>query len=130
MLTVRRNDPDRLSDVCDRRCANALSVAHSMLPTHTIVNVCDAFHAEFQSAALRRYAIRSVPDRGGAYQSTGDDAPVANLRSAVLTPKGLAAELAIAPQTATALMRELRAAKLVTEITGRRSFRAFAITSP
>ena len=48
----------------------------------------------------------------------------------LLTPKGLAAELAIAPQTATALMRELRAAKLVTEITGRRSFRAFAITSP
>jgi hypothetical protein len=52
------------------------------------------------------------------------------LRSAVLTPKGLAVQLAIAPQTATALMRELRDAKLVTEITGRRSFRAFAITSP
>jgi hypothetical protein len=51
------------------------------------------------------------------------------LRSAVLTPKGLAAQLAIAPQTATALLRELRAAKLVTEITGRRSFRAFAISS-
>jgi CRP-like cAMP-binding protein len=49
------------------------------------------------------------------------------LRSPVLTPKGLAAELAITPQTATALLRELRAAKLVTEITGRRSFRAFAI---
>ena len=49
------------------------------------------------------------------------------LRSPVLTPKGLAAELAITPQTATALLRELRAAELVTEITGRRSFRAFAI---
>jgi hypothetical protein len=49
------------------------------------------------------------------------------LRSSVLTPKGLAAELAITPQTATALLRELRTAELVTEITGRRSFRAFAI---
>ncbi|GAC1342361.1 MAG: hypothetical protein NVSMB20_18370 [Bradyrhizobium sp.] len=54
------------------------------------------------------------------------------LRSAVLTPKGLAAELRTAPQTATALLRELRAAELVTEITGRRSFRAFAtaVTRP
>jgi hypothetical protein len=85
VLTVRRIDPDRLSDVCDRRCANALSVAHSMLPTHTIVNVCDAFHSDFQSVAPRRNAIRSVPDTAGKYKSTGDDASVANLRSAVLT---------------------------------------------
>src|SRR5947199_152310 len=57
-------------------------------------------------------------------------AVAAVLRNAVLTPKGLAAELAIASQTATAILRELRTAKLVTEITGRRSFRAFAITPP
>jgi DNA-binding MarR family transcriptional regulator len=38
------------------------------------------------------------------------------LRSPVLTPKGLGAELAITPQTATALLRDLRAAELVTEI--------------
>ena len=49
------------------------------------------------------------------------------LRVPVLTPKGLAAQLGIAPQTATALLRELRAAKLVAEMTGRRSFRAFAV---
>jgi DNA-binding MarR family transcriptional regulator len=49
------------------------------------------------------------------------------LRSPVLTPKGLAAGLAITVQTATGLLRELREAKLVTEITGRRSFRAFAV---
>jgi hypothetical protein len=49
------------------------------------------------------------------------------LRVPVLTPKGLVTELVIAPQTATALLRELRAAKLATEITGRRSFRAFAV---
>jgi DNA-binding MarR family transcriptional regulator len=49
------------------------------------------------------------------------------LRVPVFTPNGLAAQLGIAPQTATALLRDLRAAKLVTEVTGRRSFRAFAV---
>ena len=51
------------------------------------------------------------------------------LRAPVLTPKALAAELGVAPQTATALLRELRGAKLVTEVTGRRSFRAFAVVA-
>ncbi len=51
------------------------------------------------------------------------------LRRPVLTPKALAAELDIAPQTATALLRELRAAQVVAEITGRRSFRAFALVA-
>ena len=49
------------------------------------------------------------------------------LRAPVLTRKALAAELDIAPQTATALLRDLRGAKLATEVTGRRSFRAFAV---
>ena len=56
-----------------------------MLLTHTIVNARDAFHSEFLSDALRRHAIRSVPDRGDRYQTTGDDAPVANLCSTVLS---------------------------------------------
>jgi hypothetical protein len=85
VLTVRRIDPDRLSDVCDRRCANALSVAHSMLLTHRIVNVHDAFQSDFQSRAPRRNAIRSVRDTADKYKSTGDDASVANLLSAILT---------------------------------------------
>ncbi|MBV9757129.1 MAG: MarR family transcriptional regulator, partial [Alphaproteobacteria bacterium] len=45
------------------------------------------------------------------------------LRRPVLTPKALATQLGVAPQTATALLLELRAAGLVAEITGRRSFR-------
>jgi DNA-binding MarR family transcriptional regulator len=49
------------------------------------------------------------------------------LRVPVLTPKALAARLSIAPQTATALLRELQATGLVREVTGRGSFRAFAI---
>jgi hypothetical protein len=48
------------------------------------------------------------------------------LRVPALTPKALAARLALAPQTATALLRDLRTVGLAREITGRRSFRAFA----
>jgi HTH DNA binding domain len=38
----------------------------------------------------------------------------------------LAVRLDVAPQTATALLRDLRTVGLAREITGRRSFRAFA----
>jgi Fic family protein len=49
------------------------------------------------------------------------------LRYPALTPNALAAELRIAPQTATALLRELQARGLVREVTGRGRFRAFAM---
>jgi Fic family protein len=49
------------------------------------------------------------------------------LRTPVLTPKALAGKLGIAPQTETALLRELQAKGVVREVTGRGSFRAFAI---
>jgi ribosomal protein S25 len=45
----------------------------------------------------------------------------------VLTPKALAARLRIVPQTATALLRTLQAEGVVREMTGRGSFRAFAV---
>jgi DNA-binding MarR family transcriptional regulator len=45
----------------------------------------------------------------------------------VLTPKALAGQLGIAPQTATALLRELQDKGVVREVTGRGSFRAFAV---
>jgi DNA-binding MarR family transcriptional regulator len=45
----------------------------------------------------------------------------------VLTPKALAGQLGIAPQTATALLRALQAKGVAREVTGRGSFRAFAI---
>ena len=54
------------------------------------------------------------------------DAFDAVLRVPALTPKALAARLDLVPQTATALLRALRTVGLVREITGRRSFRAFA----
>jgi ribosomal protein S25 len=55
------------------------------------------------------------------------DAIDALLRTPVLTPNGLAAKLRIAPQTATALLRELQAKGAVKEVTGRGRLRAFAI---
>jgi hypothetical protein len=64
---------------------------------------------------------------GGDKRSRLPDAVDALLRAPVLTPKGLAARLGIAPQTGTALLRELAAKGLVREVTGRGSFRAFAV---
>ena len=43
------------------------------------------------------------------------------------TPKALAARLKVAPQTGTALLRALQEKGVVREVTGRGSFRAFAI---
>ena len=48
------------------------------------------------------------------------------LRVPALTPKALAARLRIAPKTGTALLRAAEE-EVVREVTGRRSFRAFAI---
>jgi len=45
----------------------------------------------------------------------------------VLTPKALAGKLWVVPETATVVLRDLRAAGLVREVTERGSFRAFAI---
>jgi len=49
------------------------------------------------------------------------------LRAPVLTPNALARKLRIAPQTATALLRDLQAREMVREVTGRGRFRAFAV---
>ena len=54
------------------------------------------------------------------------DALDAALRTPALTLTLLARHLHTAPQTATALLRDLLAAGLVREVTGRKHFRAFA----
>ena len=73
--------------------------------------------AERGRAHLRpRPAIATAAGARGA-AGTGADA------------EALAMQFAVAPQTATALLRALRAAGLVAEITGRRSFRTFAVIS-
>ena len=55
------------------------------------------------------------------------DAIDALLRAPVLTSTALAAKLMTAPQTATALLRELQGKGIVREVTGRGRFRAYAI---
>jgi len=77
--------------------------------------------------------LEAVAEKGRGLAAAADkrsrlpDAVDALLRSPVLTPKALAARLGIAPQTGTALLRELAAMGLVREVTGRGSFRAFAV---
>ena len=90
--------------------------------------------AESARAALReldRLAAAAAQGRGLAAdldkRSRLPDAIEALLRTPVLTPKALAGKLGIAPQTGTALLRELQAKRAVREVTGRGSFRAFAI---
>ena len=55
------------------------------------------------------------------------DAIEALLRAPVLTATALAATLQVAPQTATALLRELERTGIVREVTGRGRFRAYAL---
>ena len=55
------------------------------------------------------------------------DALMAVLATPVLTPNGLASQLGISPQAATRLLAMLTAANVVREVTGRKSFRAFAV---
>jgi Fic family protein len=77
--------------------------------------------------------LEAVAEKGRGLAAAADkrsrlpDAVDALLRAPVLTPKALAARLGIAPQTGTALLRELAAKGLVREVTGRGSFRAFAV---
>jgi hypothetical protein len=75
------------------------------------------------AAAERARGLVAKVDR----RSRLPDAIDAVLLAPVLTPKALAARLKVAPQTGTALLRALHAAGLVREVTGRGSFRAFAV---
>ena len=77
--------------------------------------------------------LEAVAEKGRGLAAAADkrsrlpDAVDALLHAPVLTPKALAAQLRVAPQTGTALLRELQARGLVKEVTGRGSFRAFAV---
>ena len=55
------------------------------------------------------------------------DALDAVLAAPVLTPKALARQLALSPQAATRLLATLAETGVIREITGRTSFRAFAV---
>jgi hypothetical protein len=76
-----------------------------------------------EAAAAQGKGLAAAADK----RSRLPDAVDALLRAPVLTPKALAARLGIASQTGTALLRALAAKGLVREVTGRGSFRAFAV---
>jgi hypothetical protein len=75
------------------------------------------------SVSERARALTDKADR----RSRLPDAIETVLRVPVLTPTALAQKLLVAPQTAAALLRDVRSAGVVREVTGRGSFRAFAI---
>jgi hypothetical protein len=90
--------------------------------------------AESARTGLRELArLKTAAEKGRGLAQAADkrsrlpDAIDALLRTPVLTPKALAAKLDIAPQTATALLRDLQGRGVAREVTGRGSFRAFAI---
>ena len=118
--------PALRSDAADRLVGRDRPVTWPLAFLHLV--------AESARAATRELdRLEAVAGQGRGLAAERDkrsrlpDAIEALLRIPVLTPKALAAQLGIAPQTATALLRELQAKRLVREVTGRGSFRAFAI---
>lgn len=118
--------PGLRSDVVDRLAWRGRAVTWPMVFLHLV-----AESARVGLRELDRLTAAAEAGRGLAVaadrRSQLPAAIAALLRAPALTPKGLAARLAIAPQTATALLRDLRAAGWAREVTGRGSYRAFAI---
>jgi hypothetical protein len=118
--------PGLRSDVADRLLGRGMPVTWPIAFLHLV-----AEGARTGQRALDRLLVAAGKGRDLTAscdrRSRLPDAVDALLRAPVLTPKALAARLRIAPQTGTALLRELAAAGLVREVTGRGSFRAFAL---
>jgi DNA-binding MarR family transcriptional regulator len=78
------------------------------------------------TAEERAALLAEVEAEGGKVSVVARRARGATARAGA-DPKGLAARLKIAPQTGTAVLRELAVRGVVKEVTGRGDFRAFAI---
>ena len=118
--------PGLRSDAADRLVGRGRPVTWPLAFLHLV--------AESARMGLRELdRLEAVAEQGRGLVAGGDkrsrlpDALDALLRVPALTPKALAARLRIAPQTGTALLRELQGKGVVREVTGRGSFRAFAI---
>jgi hypothetical protein len=118
--------PTPRSDAADRLIDRDQPVTWPLAFLHLV--------AESAPAGLRTLdRLEAAAEKGRGLAAAADkrsrlpDAVDALLCAPVLTPKALAARLGIAPQTGTALLRELQAKGLVREVTGRGSFRAFAV---
>ena len=118
--------PSLRSDAADRLVGRDRPVTWPLAFLHLVAESAQAGRRELdrlEAAAEQGRAVAAAVDK----RSRLPDAIAALLRTPVLTPKALAGTLGIAPQTATALLRALQAKRVVREVTGRGSFRAFAI---
>jgi Fic family protein len=118
--------PTLRSDAADRLVGWGVPITWPLAFLHLV--------AESARMGLRELdRLDAAAEKGRALAARADKrsrlpgAIEALLRYPALTPNALAAELRIAPQTATALLRELQARGLVREVTGRGRFRAFAM---
>jgi hypothetical protein len=114
------------SETADRIAGWGASIAWPAAGLHLI-----AESARMGLRELDRLQAAAEKGRGGLAvtdkRSRLPDALEALLRAPLLTPKALAVQLRIAPQTATALLREIRGRGVIREVTGRGRFRAFAV---
>ena len=118
--------PGLRSDAADRVAGRGRPVTWPLAFLHLV--------AESARMALRELdRLEAAAEQGRGVVAGSDkrsrlpDALDALLRVPALTPKALAARLKVAPQTGTALLRALQGRGVVREVTGRGSFRAFAI---
>jgi hypothetical protein len=118
--------PGLRSDAADRVAGRGRPVIWPLAFLHLV-----AESARMALRELDRLEAAAAQGRGvvagGDKRSRLPDALDALLRAPALTPKALAARLKVAPQTGTALLRALQGRGVVREVTGRGSFRAFAI---
>jgi hypothetical protein len=118
--------PSLRSDAADRLVGRHRAITWPLAFLHLV-----AESARMAARELDRLEAAAGQGRGlvaGLNRSARlPNALEALLRAPVLTPNALAARLKVAPQTATALLRELQGRGLVKELTGRGRFRAFAI---
>ena len=114
------------SDVTDRIAGWGRSVTWPVAGLHLI-----AESARLGLRDLDRLQIAAEKGRHGLAatdkRSRLPDALEALLRAPLLTPKALAAQLRIAPQTATALLRDWQGRGVAREVTGRGRFQAYAV---
>ena len=118
--------PTLRSDAADRLAGWGRTVTWPVACLHLIAESSRRGLQELdrlETAAEQGRGALAVSDR----RSRLPDALDALLRAPVLTSKALAAQLRIAPQTATALLRTLQTKGIAREVTGRGSFRAFAV---
>src|SRR5262249_35055927 len=118
--------PTLRSDAADRLLASGQRVTWPLTFLHLVAESARMGLRELDRLEAAAEKGRDLVAAAGA-RSRLPSAIDALLRTPVLTPKALAAKLGIAPQTATALLRALEGRGVVREITGRGSFRAFAI---